>query len=363
MAAKTVKQLHQLIASKEFDVKATKSKAEEMGLNSMNIDTAHHIMDMMKHKCFSKDVASLMEIIHFDIDCSELVPTIYNALTASTKHQKKSTKAALIDMLDDIECEYSDGKMTKTKDGSFEHTEEQLGSRLFDLMEEEKIIFMNIALTNYFVDLDEKDKYSSHGVCAFLIPYEEEYKLYYVNSHGNDMLTTESYEIYVTSRRRKTMEFANPIDIEIMKVFSDWMTNEWDMPITFNDDDKQVYYGVNLQIGDSEGTCYIFPWMIYYYLGRFYDRKRVAKVGKKSTTIPAIATLLIKGELEKAIHYMFMDYCPAFKKMLLTQKPKSKSLKDEEKFTYAMEKKVELSGDSFINALVHTMVVFIEQAM
>ena len=38
------------------------------------------------------------------------------------------------------------------------------------------------------------------------------------------------------------MSLPNPIDIEIMKVFSDWMTNEWDIPITFNDDDKQLLW-------------------------------------------------------------------------------------------------------------------------
>ena len=363
MTTKTIQQLHKFIASQEFDVSATKDKAEKMGLNSMNIDTAHHIMDMMKHKCFSKDVAALMEIVHFEIDCRQLVPAIYKAIHATTKTQKKCTKKVLVDMLDDIECEYSDGKMTKNEDGSYEHTEETMGSRLVDLMDEEKIIFMNIALENYFVDLDEKEKYSSHGVCAFLIPYGEEYKMFYVNSHGNDMLTTESYEIYVTRRRRKMLNFEDPIDIEIMKVFTQWMGEEWERPIVFKNEDNQVYYGVNLQIGDSDGTCYIFPWIIYYYLGRFYDQKRRVKVGKKSTTIPAIATLLMKGQLEKAIHYMFMDYCPAFKKMLITKKPKSKSVEDEEQFTYAMEEIIELNGDSFVHALVYTVVMFIEQAL
>ena len=136
MTTKTIQQIHKFIASQEFDVSATKDKAEKMGLNSMNIDTAHHIMDMMKHKCFSKDVAALMEIVHFEIDCRQLVPAIYKAINATTKTQKKDTKKVLVDMLDDIECEYSDGKMTKNVVGSYEHTEETMGSRLVDLMDE-----------------------------------------------------------------------------------------------------------------------------------------------------------------------------------------------------------------------------------
>ena len=51
---------------------------------------------------------------------------------------------------------------------------------------------------------------------------------------------------------------------------------------------------------------------------------------KKSTTIPAIATLLIKGNWKNhSLHVM--DYCPAFKDAS-HQETKSKSLKDEEKF-------------------------------
>ena len=47
------------------------------------------------------------------------------------------------------------------------------------------------------------------------------------------------------------------------------------IPIQFRRNKRHIYYGVDLQAGDYHGVCWTFPFIIWYYFGKFYDTKRV----------------------------------------------------------------------------------------
>ena len=350
----TVQQLHQCIAKEQYEQDTLMKIADKFGLDESSTGTAHKIMHLMGQHCFSKNVASLMEIIHFDIDMVTIVPLLH-ALKNATPSKKKALQSKVAKFWEDQECEYCQGKKA-------EDFEETLGSRLFDLMEEEKIIFMNMGLTKYFVDTEEEDNYSSHATCAILIPQKNGYNMYYINSHGNDIIGYDTYETFKTKSRTTEIELGEPVDVMVMTSFVEMMKQDWDQSIHFEDKVDHVYYGVNLQAGDSISCCFIYPWIIYYCFGRYYDKKRTVYVGKKRFTLKAIALLIQEGKFEEAIQNMFIDFDADFKKAYLTTKPKSDSDDDEEKHMYDLENIIEVAGNGFVLGLINTVVAFMEQS-
>lgn len=350
----TVQQLHQCIAKEQYEQDTLLETAHKYGLTSSSTGTAHKIMHLMGKHCFSKNVANLMEIVHLDIDMKTIVPLLH-ALKNATPSKKKALQTQISKFWDNIECEYCQGKKA-------EDYEETLGSRLFDLMEEEKIIFLNIGMKAYFVDTEEEDNYSDHATCAILIPQKNGYNLYYINSHGNDIIGYDTYETFKTRRRRNEIELGEPVDVMVMMNFVEMMKQEWEQSIHFEDKVEHVYYGVNLQAGDELGSCYIYPWIIYYCFGRYYDRKQTTYVGKKKFTLKAMALLIQEGKFEEAVQNMFIDFDADFKKAYLTTKPKSDSDDDEEKHMYKLENIIEGAGNGFVIGLISTIVSFMEQS-
>ena len=42
------------------------------------------------------------------------------------------------------------------------------------------------------------------------------------------------------------------------------------LPIVFENTNKYVYYGANLQEGDYEGVCFVYPQIVWYYFGKYF---------------------------------------------------------------------------------------------
>ncbi len=341
-------------AQNTYERKQVLERANDLDISAMEAGASAKVMHNMRSKCFTKKMQRLLEIIHVNIDCKKLVPMIH-AVSKSAGKKKKALQDKINKYWESVEAEYCHGR----KSDIFET---ELTNYISELMDKKKVIFLNLCLMKYFVDLEEEDNYSEHGTSAILIPNRGKYKLYYVNSHGNDLMDIESYEtIGKTKRSLKKHKFDKPIDVLIMHEFVKHMSKCWEQTIEFEDNTKHVYYGVNMQAGDGIGSCYIFPWVVYYNLGKYYDKKRTIDICGKKKVLESISSLIMKGELEKAIQNMFIDFDMEYTKMYMLEEPVSDSDDDEEEYMLKLEKLIGNAGDDFVLKIVNSVVKFMEQ--
>lgn len=339
---------------KLFDRQAVLDKADALDITDMEAGISARVMHAMGNKCFSKSTAKQIEILHANINCKKLVPLIHKEMHATGK-QKKALQTRINSYWNSIGAEYCDGEQA-------EIYETDLTCHMSDLMSKQKVIFINICLMGYFVDLEEEDNYSEHGTSAILIPVDNTYRLYYVNSHGNDLIDIETYEtIGKTKRSLKELKFDTPVDVLIMMSMANHMKTEWSNKVMFEDNTEHVYYGVNMQAGDGIGSCYIFPWVIYYNLGKYYDKKRTIKVCGKRVVLDTASSLIKGGKLEKAIQNMFIDFNDTYTNKYMLEEPASDSEDDEQEYMYALENIIEQAGDHFVLNMINSVVMFMEQ--
>ena len=41
--------------------------------------------------------------------------------------------------------------------------------------------------------------------------------------------------------------------------------------------EKHNYFGADYQSGDNYGICFIFPYLIWYYFGKYYNQRAIGK--------------------------------------------------------------------------------------
>ena len=193
-------------------------------------------------------------------------------------------------------------------------------STLFDcldyMMTYKKIIFLSLSIDDYGADTfkDKKSKMIAHGTTAIFIPVDKHYKMFYINSHGQDMKDTNFYDFPLTRTRDKRITFNESIDTLIMKfLVSKQNRRENSIQIEFNGDAKDTYDGVNLQSGDGHGICFIFPFVIWYYFGNFYNKTREID----TVTIPSVKNMLLSGNINRFVHSVFVDFSEKFKKIFI----------------------------------------------
>lgn len=66
-----------------------------------------------------------------------------------------------------------------------------------------KIVFLRIGVEDYGADKfkDKKSIMVAHGAVAILIPNGNTYRMFYINSHGQDMVSTNFYDFPLTRTR------------------------------------------------------------------------------------------------------------------------------------------------------------------
>ena len=70
------------------------------------------------------------------------------------------------------------------------------------LMEHRKIIFFQMGVPDYLTSETPKKKvYDAHALCIIMIPREDSYDCYYINSHGHTIDTQDYYEFIMSNKR------------------------------------------------------------------------------------------------------------------------------------------------------------------
>ena len=211
--------------------------------------------------------------------------------------------------------------------------EDSLVNYLTENISKRKIIFFNLSLRNYCYDDEEEDRYATHGSCAFMVPrVGKGYDLYYVNHHGEAMDGTLDYERVLTRTRNQKYSFKQPIDFIVLDQIVKYMNTRLRETIYYDFTTRHNFYGINYQEEDVHGFCFIFPIIIYYSLGKYFNEHKTLNVGGVFKNLNPVSQTLKEGKLNFFIHSCFTEFDPSYNKVVFnflgTEKEEKKFMEE-----------------------------------
>ena len=207
------------------------------------------------------------------------------------------------------------------------YDDEYLFYKLSHGMEEGKPVFIYMDLHNYILEeyTNGTHEYLSHAVCYMLYPIitnaktgHTTYNLYYVNSHGADMLQYKKYEYTFSKTRYKHVQIpANfrSMDMHVTSALADalnaYLTKyEFSSSVCYKPTKRYNYLSWNLQNGDNHGACYIYPYVIWNNILTKYSDHQIITHTKHHTyrTVMSIKNFLDTNDISSCIELIFMNY-------------------------------------------------------
>ena len=139
------------------------------------------------------------------------------------------------------------------ENGKYETYEQDLCSFIEVCQEKKKTIMLFLSLEGY--GYDKKEKYITHGSCLII----HNNKVYYINSHGGALLWANYFCYEATKTRTKKLMLNEAVDIVIMKEIVKYINRNVKKKLLYNSSETHNYLGSNLQYGDEDGLCFVFP--------------------------------------------------------------------------------------------------------
>ena len=138
-------------------------------------------------------------------------------------------------------------------------------------MERGDVVTITLSLENYIYDNDENTQVT-HSTLLILHPITKKgkstssYNMFYINSHGGSLIYTNFHEkpIGKTGKRIKKTTFDMPLDFILNNTFVNSL-NQYNKEfglktkVFYDLTRKYNYLGINLQVYDNHGSCFIFP--------------------------------------------------------------------------------------------------------
>lgn len=277
-----MKELYQFLNNKN-KISYTLNKAYDLGFASAgdnNETKCLHRIDKMKASVTNSYMADKILYTDVNIDFMDIIPYSNN-----------------IDQLNEVISNITTQYLV---DGCV--VDDMLGDYLIEQMDNQKIIFINLCINRYNNDRCEEED-SIHGTSMIFIPHKDKYNVYYINSHGNDMKTSTEFHIIKTKTRSKVLKLGTPIDFIFLESFVKYMNTKYDNRLVYNI--SHNYFGANLQSGDNHGICFVFPYLIFYNLCKYYTQKKELFEG---SYIDNFETLLVNGNIKTLVHSCLIDF-------------------------------------------------------
>ena len=286
--------LKQVIAQKNRipTIKNLLAACEAYEFDSSNDDgPIHRMMHQLRNLDFSKKMKRKMVYTLMDIDYLQIVPHIIN------RNQEALEKG-----IKNVDVSYFEGN-------NKEMFEDSLVNYLTENISNRKIIFFNLSLRNYCYDDEEEDRYATHGSCAFMVPrIGKGYDLYYVNHHGEAMDGTLDYERVLTRTRNQKYSFKQPVDFIVLDQIVKYMNTRLRETIYYDFTTRHNFYGINYQEEDVHGFCFIFPIIIYYSLGKYFNEAKTLNLSGVTKNLNPVSQTLKEGKLNFFIHSCFTEF-------------------------------------------------------
>ena len=317
-------------------------KANDLGFyTEKNANNAPKLLHLLKSEVFSKFIGKKIEYIEITMNFKDII-------TALCTDKGNA---------DDI---YQNTLVTFCLDENEDHDADVyvdlLVDKMGELAAERKIIFLNIAAHSYIVDRSEWGDYAMHGVCAILVPRcRSGYDMYYINPHG-ELIKLYTYYSSVYSRTRvKQHPLDGLLDCMVMKSLANYLNQTTDMDIHYDSTGRHNYYGANLQEGDNHGVCFVFPIVIYYYLGIYYTEKKALQSGGAIKYVNCFRNLLRRGKIDRMVYCCFTNFNKPIADIVFNNLGRRSAPKD------GISKCIEKAQSHFTKKVTNTFMSFLSQ--
>jgi len=339
---------HYLSRGPRGTLDAALQRAERIGADDINPDTYSHKAAILAQQfAFTPYMKSKCSLLYINIDLASFM----RILEKKNDYQTKD----YFDNCVTTQYNYHAGEFTL-------HTKHMIRN-ICSLMNKRKIIFLQFTVDNYIVtELTNDQEYTAHSTCAILVPTKkltgDGYCCYYINSHGRDIKDNHLFEYIITRKRKKVIKLAEPTDVVFMKSFIRHINYRADTPIQYDGTSKYTYRGANLQAGDCHGECFIYPLIIWYYFGQFYNKFHTLVTEFGNVDIRSGKQLLFEGHLNYFIESIFWPFCPKHHEILVHQYNMGTSYS---KITKVTEKYIEKEAFRFVKMLIGPFISYIQQ--
>ena len=272
MSGSTLSQIAAKYNPKNKKMENYLNRATQLKINSLETNTIAHLKsNIARDTIFPKHMKNNAILLQCIFQMTDMIP-------------KKSYSKISTDTLRDLGC----GRFIVNDEGNYEHRFEYLYSNIQEHIGNRKLIFIMFGMEEYCLIEGEKENiYSTHSTCLILVPREISYDAYYINPHGRDMKDTVEFVRKITKRRTNTVNFKIPAELVFIRdLIAYWNTlhdyTENKINIRWDSGKMHTYYDTDLQAGDYWGTCFLFPLVLWHYMGEFYTKERVCEEGMGS---------------------------------------------------------------------------------
>ena len=289
-------------------MKTMLQRSRSLGLNSLSCDNyLHRACSVLKQSAGADHLAVLETFIDFNI--------IFESYLKNG------------DMMDDFE-----GMYCGWYDAKHQYQEGYFLTQLNKLMTQSKVIFIYLDFHNYFLAAKEAEKSDAdvheqvfHATACVLYPTKKgSYKLHYFNSHGHIQLSFTQYNKYISRKRNRYIDLPVHLDGYVIGKMVETFNNNIGkyvanpFHIDYGLEKEYNYYGPNLQIGDDNGICFSFPFMLFYELCFNYGDSLVIddNFGEKRR-FNSVQRCLERGEFNKVVLMMMCRHSTVFKRIYI----------------------------------------------
>ena len=322
-------------------------KMKRTKMDSFDTNTyAHQTCLEVRNQLFTPAMKEKIVLLQACLSLGDILPSVENQEAISD------------DILADVGC----GRYSIENEKRV-YNKEYLHLNIKAYQEQRKIIFIMFGFTDYFVyPFQTGNGHLAHSVCAILVPRKEHYECYYINSHGQDMMETDFYEWPISRKRVKRVHYTKPVDVIFMENlvrFWNSQSVESNNYIHYNDTARYTYLGPNLQAGDNHGVCFMFPQIIWYYIGRYYHKRHYFQYKEKWHAIFSGEKLIRNGNLSLFVISCFGDFCPKYEENIGEQ---WLSIDQKKLINYkSLQDIIETRQTRFIKSILRALVHFVTQ--
>ena len=282
------------------DNKSIKHWLQYVEENDLAITETNCYMNSFIHKnkkIFGEEMDNNMKFIHCEL-----------GFRYFCDYWKSSKSKRLDERYREIICGHFVGERNFLK-------EEFLNEVIERYINKKKILFIVLDFIDY--GLGDKDEYVPHACLLIMIPNGERYESFYINSHGKDMQFYKKYEIKISKKNKKHIIYENSVDMMFVDTFVKFMNKNHKVYIKYDFSDRHNYFGADYQSGDNYGICFIFPYIIWYYFGMYYNKQRIIYSKGEKYILKSNKEMLLKGDLIECIQGYLIDINKNYKNMYI----------------------------------------------
>ena len=332
--------------NKKINTKKIKDSLKFIDNNNLAITDGDSQMNKfiykIKSKIFSKSLSKKMKIINVETD-----------YRTYCDYWKCSQSRRLEELYRDMLVSYYENNVYK---------DDFLEDVIVKYTKKKKILFINFNFCDYGLDDDiDYYEYVPHGCVLILLPHKGKYYAYYINSHGKDLLIYDTYGFKLGKHKKRDIVYDVPVDVMFIGTYLDFLRKHYNFNVVYNSSDKHNYYGCDLQSGDHHGICFIFPYIVWYCFGKYYNKERHYFFRGKKITLKSTRQMLLGGNLTECIESFILGLNEKYDTLYF--KGQMDKSYNREKYTKKLDLILEKSGTVFVKKLLGVFIPFFSQCL